>query len=586
MKRIFVLIGLLILTIRTAGASDSCLICHSDAKRMAALGAEAMTVTRQEVESQSRMPAGCSDCHLGNPDAGEREKAHAGMARLLVVAKKGLTADGAPRSLPLQYGTNPVNRLYIGTEKNGAITKDASVAAVSWHDKRRDSLTQDFDLLKKTCGKCHVKEFAEFSKSTMGTNGKQSQYKGWLDPRRGPHNCGPWFEGNYERMQAATSVPMSRESHQINQKVCNTCHVGCLDCHFNPQPKVAGDRSRGAHSFAKTPPSESCYGNGRASICHAGPEDRRRGAGYFGGYFSYPEGNEPDIHLKAGVGCLDCHESTMTNAAIGHGVIRRQAGDSCVRCHSGAVKSHGASLHKKLACEACHIRNVAGYQGTYWGPGRIAGAATPYFKFKAYYGYMPEPILIKDQKGRWIPVKPFPMAVMNQKESPFKPGLHWRYPVDLPDLQRTDDAWAYVGLFDGLPENNKALLWIQMDKMSHKFGKSRSCDSCHGDLLGVQRIQVTWEYSDPGAAPFTGSHTVLADRSGLFIRDMQSETIQPENGYSLSAFAPWHYLKDKWQVKGDFALPVIRDRKRYEASRTDFGIARKSGILHNKGDKP
>jgi Cytochrome c7 and related cytochrome c len=586
MKRIFALVGVSLVSVQFAGASDSCLACHSDARRMAALGAASLTVTKQEVANQSRMPAGCSDCHLGNRDQNEQGPAHAGLARLLVVRKKGLTADASPRSMALQYGTNPVNRFYIGAEQNGTITRDASVAAVSWHDKRRDTLTQDFDVLKNTCGKCHEKEFAEFSKSTMGTNGKQSQYKGWLDPRRGPHNCGPWFEGNFERMQAATSVPMSLESHMINQKACNTCHVGCLDCHYNPQPKVAGDQSKGAHSFVKTPSPESCYGNGRASICHAGPEDRRRGAGYFGGSFSFPEGNEPDVHVKAGVVCLDCHESTRTNLSIGHAMVRRQAGDSCARCHTGEVKSHAASLHRNLSCEACHIRQVAGYQGTYWGPGTIAGVATPYFKFKAYYGYMTEPILIRDQQGRWIPVKPFPMAVMNQKGSPFKPGLQWRYPGDLPDLQRTDDAWAYVGLFDGLPENNKALLWFQMDKMSHKLGKSRSCESCHSDPQGTQRRQVTWEYSDPGAALFTGSHTVLADRNGLFIRDMRSENIKPEAGYTTSAFAPWLYLKDKWQVKGDFSLPVLRDRKGYDAARVDLELARKSGILHSNGENP
>lgn len=589
MKIMVLLIWGMLVPFGLANASDSCVTCHSDNKRMSALGAPLLTITRQEVESQSHMPAGCSDCHLGNPDANERDQAHAGLARLLVVRKKGLKADVVPQTLPLQYGTNPVNRLYVGTQKDGKITRDASVVAVSWHDKRRDTLTQDFDILKKTCGKCHQKEFTEFSKSTMGTNGKQSQYKGWLDPKRGPHNCGAWFEGNFEQMQAATAVPMSRESHLLNQKSCNTCHVGCLDCHFNPQPKSAGDPTKGAHSFVKTPPSESCYGNGRASICHAGPEDRRRGAGYFGGSFSFPEGNEPDVHLKARVGCLDCHESTKTNAAIGHGMVKRQAGDSCARCHAGTVRSHAASLHSKLTCETCHIQRVAGYQGTYWGPGILAGAATPYFKFKAYYGYMSEPILIKNQQGNWIPVKPFPMAVMNQKDSPFKPGFYWRYPLDLPDLQRTDDAWAYVGLFDGLPENNKAMLWFQIDKMSHKIGKSRSCDSCHRDPLGAQHRLVSWEYSDPGAAPFTGSHSLRADRNGLAVSDMKSETIQPEPGFSTSAFAPWLYLKDKWQVKGVFSLPVIRDRKGYDAACSDGEAARKAGIVHRnvsqKGEK-
>jgi hypothetical protein len=244
------------------------------------------------------------------------------------------------------------------------------------------------------------------------------------------------------------------------------------------------------------------------------------------------------------------------------------------------VESHGRSLHRNLACGACHIRQVAGYQGTYWGPGKMAGVSTPYFKFKAYYGIMAEPLLIKDQRGRWIPVKPFPMAVMNQKGSPFTPGLKWRYPLDLPDLQRTDDAWAYVGLFDSLPENNKALLWIQMDKMSHKLDKSRTCDSCHDTADGSQRQNVTWEYSDPGTMPFNGGHSVVGDRTGLYIRDMHSEKIEPEEGYSISAFAPWVYLKDKWQVKGDFALPPIRDRKGYEAIKADSEKARLAGALH------
>ena len=193
---------------------------------------------------------------------------------------------------------------------------------------------------------------------------------------------------------------------------------------------------------------------------------------------------------------------------------------------------------------------------------------------------MPEPILIKDQRGRWIPVKPFPMAAMNQKSSPFRPGLHWRFPADLPDLKRTDDAWGYVGLFDGLPENNRALLWIQMDKMSHKLGKSRSCDSCHGAADGAQLRKVTWEYSDPGALPFNGSHEVIANRTGLFIKGMRSEKIEPERGYTLSALAPWVYLKDAWQIPVDFSLPAVKDRNRYESFRNSPEAAVKSGVVH------
>ena len=563
-----------------ATASDSCLECHGDRQKMESLGYGGFTVTSQETEAQSHMPARCDQCHLGNPDKNDSRGAHKGMARLLVVSKKGLLPMSSARRFPLEYGTNPMNRVYAVTVKDGKQVKDASVAALSWHDKKSATLSQDFDVMRKSCGACHQQEFAEFSKSTMANNGKQSQYKGWLDKERGPHNCGPWFEGNFEAMQANTMVPMSPESSRINQRACNTCHVGCLDCHFHPQKKNSADPSVGPHTFVKTPPSESCYGNGRASICHAGPEDRRRGAGYFGGSFSYPEGNEADVHLKAKVGCLDCHESTKSTPSIGHGMVKRQARDSCKRCHQEAVKSHTESHHKNLSCEACHIQRVAGYQGTYWGPGKIAGAATPYFKFKAYYGYMPEPVLIKDQSGRWIPVKPFPMAAMNQKTSPFKPGLKWRYPPSLPEQQRTDDAWGYVGLFGGLPENNNALLWIQMDKMSHKLGKSRSCDSCHASRDGSQSQKVAWEYSDPGALPFTGSHEVVASRDGLSITKMRSEKIELEPGYSLSALAPWLYLKDKWQIQGNFSLPVLRDSKKYGTFKDDPALARKSGVVH------
>jgi hypothetical protein len=578
-RAVMVLI-LLLIAVTAVQAANGCRECHENLTKMVALGYGHFSVTQQEVEAQSHMPATCNECHLGNPAESNKEAAHKGMARLLVVSKKGLIVDTSAREYPLTYGTNQVNRIYTVVGKDGKTVKDSSVAAISWHDKNSDTLSQDLSVMKKTCGACHEKEFDEFSRSTMATNGKQSQYKGWTDKKRGPHNCGPWFDGNFESMQQNTVLPMSPESHRINQKVCNTCHVGCLDCHFNPQMRDPADLSKGAHTFAKTPPSDSCYGNGRASICHAGPEDRRRGAGYFGGSFSFPEGNAPDVHLKAKVGCLDCHESSKSNQVIGHAMVKRQARDSCQRCHAEAVKSHAASRHRNLSCEACHIRSVAGYQGTYWGPGTIAGAATPYFKFKAYYGYLPEPILIRDQKGRWIPVKPFPMAAMNQKASPYEPGLHWRYPAGLPDLQRTDDAWAYVGLFGGMPENNKAMLWIQMDKLSHKLGKSRSCDSCHASPEGAQLQKVAWEYSDPGAFPFNGSHEVFANRSGLFIRKMQSEKIVLEPGYTLSALAPWVYLKDKWQVLGDFSLPPLTNRKAYESVRAAPDAAQKSGIIH------
>lgn len=581
MNRLFVL---LVIVFMPAGAlgdavQDSCIDCHGNAERMRNMGYPHFTVTRQQAKLQTGMTANCVDCHLGNPAQKEKERAHEGMGRLLLVRKRGLHAATADRKLPLEIGGTPMLRLKYVMEKDGRQVVDPSVAMLLYQDKRQDTLSQDFAFMGNTCGKCHSREFAEFRQSTMGRNAKQSQYKGWADKKRGPHNCGVWFDGNYDTIAGSTAVPFSREASAVNQRACNTCHVGCLDCHYAPAAQDTKDPHRGMHTFVKTPPPESCYGGGRGSLCHAGPEERRRGAGYFGGSFSHPEGMEPDVHLAHNVGCLDCHDTTRGNKALGHGTVKRQA--TCTRCHAEVVASHAASRHRDLSCEACHIRNVGGYQATFWGPGTLAGIDTPFFKYKEYYGTMEEPILIKDQRGRWIPVKPYPMAVLNQKSADFRPGLYWRYPLQLPDSERTDDAWGYVGMFDGMPENNRALLWIQLDKVSHKYGRSRPCDSCHSSEDGEQRQEVRWEFGDAGALPFNGRHTVIAGRQGLFIRNIRAdEKIEASDGYKLSSLAPWFYLKDRWFIPGDFSLPRMVDRKGYETLREDPAKGARSGIVH------
>ena len=572
---------LILLSTGASAATTGCVECHGSEEKMKSSGFPHFIVSATEVAEQSlHRSASCHDCHLGNPEAKSREDAHKGMVSLLPVQKKGLVPSTAPRKTALGYGTSPSNRLYISTIKDGKETKDGTVATVQWHDKRRDTLAADFTTLKNSCGRCHARQFEEFSRSAMGAMAKQSSYKGWTDPARGPHNCGPWFDGNLEMMQANTTLPIPKDGHAVNQKVCNTCHTGCLDCHYDPHPKSPKNRALGSHTFVKSPTPMSCYGNGRANLCHAGPEDNRRGAGYYGASFSVPEGNEPDIHQKAAIGCLDCHDSSRNDKKLGHGVVKRQASESCVRCHRAAVEGHAASAHKKLTCEACHIQKVAGYQATYWGPGRQAGTATPFFKYKGYQGIMELPILIKDQKGRWIPVKPYPMAVMNQKEAPWKPGLHWRYPSSLPVSGRTDDAWAFTGLHGGMPSNNKALTWIQMDRLSHKLGKARSCDSCHADPSGSQIQKVKWTYEGPGAEPFSGSHLVTASLKGLKIGDIRSdEELAGENGYQLSALAPWKWL-DVWEVAGDFSLPVPRDPAAYRKYKADMKLARSGRLIH------
>ncbi len=561
---------------------SSCQTCHENRSRMTELGFPHFTVTQAEVQAQSGMPATCSACHLGDPTEPDKEKAHRGVGRLLLVRKQGLRAEPAERRLPLDItgkGDPPLLTITFSDAKDGRKVVEPSVKQLVYQDKNPTTLSQDFALLAKTCGSCHPRQFKEFRTSAMGSNAKQSQYQSWSDPARGPHNCGVWFGDNYAKIAATTTVPFSKETSLLNQRSCNTCHVGCLDCHYTPMPHDPANPASGMHTFVKSPPPQSCYGGGRGTICHAGPEERRRGAGYFGGSYAFPEGAAADLHAVNKVGCLDCHNTAATDPRLGHGMVKRQT--NCVKCHATAVQSLSKSVHQLLTCAACHVQDVGGYQGTFWGPGKLAGSQTPFAKFNDYYGIMHEPILLRDQNGRWIPVKPYPMAVMNQKSAELKPGLHWRWPKTLPDLQRTDDAYGYVGLVDGLPENNRALLWIQLDRISHKYGRSRGCDSCHGRADGEQRQEVSWEYGGDGAFPFKGKQSVVASRQGLFIRGMQAmEPIDTISGFTISSFAPWVYLQDKWGISGDFALPVINDRTAYQRLRDDPAAARQAGLIH------
>ena len=160
-----------------ADTADSCLACHASAAKMTELGYPHFTVTQNEVETQSGMTAGCADCHLGNRLEGEREKAHQGMGRLLLIRKKGLVAETAERKLPLEIGGNAMLRLKYQVAKDGKPAIDPGINNLLYQDKRRDTLSQDFAFMEKSCGACHKREFAEFRKSTMGRNAKQSRYR-------------------------------------------------------------------------------------------------------------------------------------------------------------------------------------------------------------------------------------------------------------------------------------------------------------------------------------------------------------------------------------------------------------------------
>jgi hypothetical protein len=273
--------------------------------------------------------------------------------------------------------------------------------------------------------------------------------------------------------------------------------------------------------------------------------ERRRGDSYLGREFSQPPGLPEDVHVQEKLTCVDCHQTG--EGGMGH--IERRA--TCQDCHIEVEQAIAGSDHKNVSCEACHVKVLGGYEMTSWGAGHISSRPNPYKKYSLYYGPQEPPVLIKDQKGIWIPVKIWPNSTGYMKET-IAPtsGLTWRWPDG-----ETRDAFALLGTFSFPGGNNNYLAWLQVEQVAHPLGKSRSCESCHGSETQVAK--VTWEFYDfQGAEPFTGSQTVMADKKKLQVKDIKATSkITLLEGGRTEDFAAWLHLGDIWRTPGDFAIP-------------------------------
>ncbi|MCU4137360.1 MAG: Cytochrome c553 [Thermodesulfobacteria bacterium] len=548
-------------------SSESCIQCHGSKKKMIELGYPQFYITLKDVRKQTKhKTVFCRDCHLGNGRTNDKEKAHKGMLKPLYVnhsmdlveRKELYEKNDYELNRLIPQGDDELFNMIPKIKENGELYLHPEVRNLLWHDRNPESFNFDFEIAKKTCGKrgCHAEELKQFRTTIMGRNFRQRTMVSWLEPY-GPHNCGPSFADippekvlkkvgfdftNTEKIRKEMNISFTNEQAMRKQKMCNVCHPGCLDCHYAPS------RKRGSHAFLKVPDSYSCMGRGRSnSICHSGAGQSRRGETYIGNFYSIPQGRKGDIHFKKGIQCIDCHQI----GEKGMGDIKRKA--TCQDCHIEIEKAHAKSIHKNLTCTACHVTEAGGYQITIWGKGYIGEKPTPFKKYGLYYGIQKPLILMKDQKGIWFPVKIFPHSVENIKKDVPPSGLRYRWPNG-----ETRDMYYIIGTIDGLPSGNKHLLWIQIEEVSHPFGKARDCESCHRD----KQISISqWEYEDiQGAEPFRGGYKIVADENGLKIKDFWHTKINVLPGFKLTDFASWIYFTDKWFIPGNFSIKVNKNK--------------------------
>jgi hypothetical protein len=560
---------------------------------MQQLGHPQFTVTRNDLESQTKMPGtSCESCHLGNPGAEGKEEAHKGLLALKVVgakweifARRSLDRGDLAEWPSLEpRGASRSTQLGPKVRVGNVLKENPKYKLIIYHDKNSETLAFNPAVAEKTCGVCHRHIVQSFLKSPMG-GGKgahtQSQYRAWTGPT-GPQSCGVWIgalaapdqdrftDENRTYFNNRSSLPIGEKAAGNVQRTCNQCHVGCLDCHYSPGKKGGPDSASGTHAFVRKPPALACYGGGRSLGCHASPLERRRGDGYFRSEFTQTASDgegllktASDVHMLRGLACVDCHEPNRKSAH--HGDLRRQV--QCSKCHASVVAAHKKGPHRTVDCSSCHTALIGGYAFNFWTATTVAGDTNPITRLQGYLVSPMPPVILKNPKGLWIPVHVVPHTSGNVRSGDVKLSkkLLFRNRPDVVIERRyfSNDSFAVTGLAKNVDDNDRdTLAWLNVDRVAHGIGKSRNCGSCHASPS--QKITVKFEASGETYKDVEdGSYTILVDQRGLRVTAFAG----PDSGPTAEGLLPF---MDKWTLPGDFSLPKMRDRGRYERLKSDY----------------
>ncbi|MGA1840940.1 MAG: hypothetical protein ACMUIU_09965 [bacterium] len=626
---------------------DSCTFCHGDLLRMTSLGFPEFYIDPALAAAETGMPATCVDCHLGNPADSTVDGAHVGLLRLLVMRNQYRDIVRRKDVVGLEYDLIRSIESIRASNTNDPrfrLRVQSPFHMLLWHDRNQTTASWNPDISLQTCGRCHPAEVAEFSTTEMGLVQTMSQYIPWIVPPGpgvlgthlsvAPQSCGLWtaatansdplttiintndiFTENNRLLYNSTSTriadqlldpiypetsgdPLTTLQALSNQKNCNKCHPGCLDCHYAPFeeniPAAMGPgvKPAGTHTIAGRPLVMNCMGMGRGQFCHGGAIERRRGAGYIKGAFALvppPELwpaetqtylNTPDIHyngdfLTQNATCVDCHAQLAMGggppgAAIHGNMNRNPEPDRCAVCHPATVAAYLAGNHRNLTCGACHTPKIVGYAFNLWSPGsRFGVSPSPLDRHASYSVNAMTPMLLIDENGMWAPyhvvphisthIDPLYLLVDNY----LSPRVLWRNQPDIGIIRQhlSKDGVAVTGSYNGPlfgRDEGQVMVWLNIDKVAHNNTSMisalppRTCIDCHTPD-GTQRIHASFGWNDNPALMYQdlymGSFDIVADGLGLRIENLIGSTI---NATPSTALDP---MRGKWGVPGSYMIP-------------------------------
>lgn len=349
------------LSVTTSGMVDMCLNCHQKEKLDGA---------------HDGLVIGCAPCHLGDPLAIDKDKAHGGMVRNpgdLRVVEKTCGVEGChPADISkVKHSLMATNRgilatlLYYWGEREH---QDADITVEQLLKSGETSLALDY--YRKLCATCHLwkqKNDLPGAPAFFNEKGGGCSACHYINPPGTPHNTVTRQLSESEQEAADKNRPHPLVVKQVPEENCIRCH--------NRSGRIG-------LSYVGLFEAEG-YGT---PYEQGGPSSQQLPGDRF--YLKIA----PDIHHVKGMACIDCHtRDEIMGDGTSYAHYEQQLEITCESCHSPApgmtrkknrltnVAQKGevytltgkidgqqrtlrqpdalacaASYHKRVTCEACH----------------------------------------------------------------------------------------------------------------------------------------------------------------------------------------------------------------------------------------